>query len=477
MNVIYQFLTFLVVLGIIVLVHELGHYIAARLMKIRVEVFSFGFGKRLFGKKVGDTDFRVSLFPVGGYVRMAGEEEYDPQNPRPDEFMAKNRAQKIFTLLMGPIMNIVLTFVIFTIINLNGVEKEQYRSEAPRLGYVVKDSPAAKAGLRYGDLIVSINNQRIKNWEELEYMTGTRVKDVFQILYQREGKPAQTHLTVSSQPNYEIGYAGWFYGFKTRISAIEKGSPAERAGLKPNDEIVAINQQPVNFWQIGDIIEANANKQVELSILRLKNKLNLAVVPEMKDGRGRIGISREPIGPTMIVRYGFFRSLSESGKSIVSMTTLVFQVFRKIIVAQNFGQELFRAHGDRPRFPAGPGQRLLQLFHAHRLYFPAAGHRQPVSHTRPRRRPFADLHHRGDHPPRPEPEAEEYPALCRLRFPDQPDGIHRPERHRQDPAQRLAEHFPVPALTRGSYFAWRNLSFSLTSTICGTMELTSPPSW
>ena len=80
MNVLYQFLTFLVVLGIIVLVHEFGHYIAARLMKIRVEVFSFGFGKRLFGKKIGDTDFRVSLFPVGGYVRMAGEEDFDPQH-------------------------------------------------------------------------------------------------------------------------------------------------------------------------------------------------------------------------------------------------------------------------------------------------------------------------------------------------------------------------------------------------------------
>ncbi|MBU4267465.1 MAG: RIP metalloprotease RseP [Acidobacteria bacterium] len=334
MNIIYQFLTFLFVLGIIVLVHEFGHYVAARLMKIRVEVFSFGFGKRLFGKKIGATDFRVSLFPLGGYVRMAGEEEYDPQNPRPDEFMAKNRAQKIFTLLLGPIMNIVLAFVILTIINLNGVEKEKYRFESPRLGYVVKDSPAAKADLRCGDLIVSINNQRIKNWEELEYMTHTRVKDVFQIVYQREGKQSQTHLTVSSQPYYEIGYAGWYYGFKTRIDAIEPGSPAERAGLKPDDEIVAINQQPVYFMQITDVIEVNANKQIELSILRLKNKLNLTVVPEMKNNRGKIGVSLKPIGPTMIVRYGFFRSLSESGKSLVNMTTILFQVLRKMIVGK-----------------------------------------------------------------------------------------------------------------------------------------------
>jgi regulator of sigma E protease len=334
MNIIYQFLTLLFVLGIIVLVHEFGHYVAAGLMKIRVEVFSFGFGKRLFGKKIGATDFRVSLFPLGGYIRMAGDEEFDPEHPKPDEFMAKNRAQKIFTLLMGPFMNIVLAFVILTIINLNGVEKEQYRFESPRLGYVVKNSPAAKAGLRYGDLIVSINNQRIKNWEELEYMTHTRVKDFFQIVYQRGGRQSQTHLTVAAQPNYDIGYAGWIYGFKIRIDAIEAGSPAERAGLKPDDEIVAINQQPVYFMQINDVIEVNANKQIELSILRLKKELNLTVVPEMKNNIGKIGVSLRPIGPTMIVRYGFFRSLSESGKSLLNMTTILFQALRKMIVGK-----------------------------------------------------------------------------------------------------------------------------------------------
>ncbi len=103
--VLERILAFAIVLGIIVLVHEFGHYIAARLMGVRVEVFSFGFGKRLFGWKIGETDFRLSLIPLGGYVKMAGEEEFDRYDPKPYEFQAKNRAQKIFILFMGPFMN------------------------------------------------------------------------------------------------------------------------------------------------------------------------------------------------------------------------------------------------------------------------------------------------------------------------------------------------------------------------------------
>jgi regulator of sigma E protease len=151
MNVIYQILTFMFVIGLIVLVHEFGHFVAARLMKIRVDVFSFGFGKRLFGKKIGDTDFRVSLFPLGGYIRMAGEEEFDPEHPKADEFMAKNRAQKIFTLLMGPFMNILLALLLIVIINLGGVKIDAYKLQRPVIGYIEKGSPAEKAGLRPGD--------------------------------------------------------------------------------------------------------------------------------------------------------------------------------------------------------------------------------------------------------------------------------------------------------------------------------------
>ncbi len=199
MNVIYQFLTFLVVLGIIVLVHELGHYIAARLMKIRVEVFSFGFGKRLFGRKVGDTDFRVSLFPVGGYVRMAGEEEVDAEHPSPDQFMAKNRAQKIFVLVMGPLMNLVLALVLIIGINMGGVEIDSYKLEKPVIGYVVKGSPAEKAGLLPGDTLLAIQGRKTPDWKEVEITIGTNPKENVKIDFLRAGAAAE-HRAQGGDP-------------------------------------------------------------------------------------------------------------------------------------------------------------------------------------------------------------------------------------------------------------------------------------
>ena len=189
MNIIYQFLTFLVVLGIIVLVHELGHYIAARLMKIRVEVFSFGFGKRLFGKK--DRRHRFPRQPgPGRRLRAHGRRGgIRSRAPAPDQFMAKNRAQKIFTLLMGPMMNLVLALLLIIIVNMGGVEIDSYKLEKPVIGYIEKGSPAEKAGLLPGDMLLAINGKQTPTWKEVEITIGTNPKENLKIDFPARRQP------------------------------------------------------------------------------------------------------------------------------------------------------------------------------------------------------------------------------------------------------------------------------------------------
>ncbi len=330
MNIIYQFLTLLFVLGIIVLVHEFGHYVAARLMKIRVEVFSFGFGKRLFGKKIGATDFRVSLFPLGGYIRMAGEEEFDPEHPKADEFMAKNRAQKIFTLLMGPFMNILLALLLIIIVNIGGVETDAYKLEKPIIGYIVKDSPAEKAGLLPGDTLLAINNRKTTNWKEVEITIGTNPKESLKIDFSRQGKLLTTNLNVTAISRYEIGYAGFYWQLPAEINEVVKNYPAWKAGLKPGDVITAVNERLItNYFELADIIHQAPGKLLRLTYKRGGRILSSQLIPVNENGLGLIGFNVK-IAVTKI-NYGLLAAIQNSFQEAGRLTLLTFNAFKKMI--------------------------------------------------------------------------------------------------------------------------------------------------
>ena len=330
MNVVYQFLTFLFVLGLIVLVHELGHYIAARLMKIRVEVFSFGFGKRLLGKKVGDTDFRLSLFPLGGYVRMAGEEEFDPEHPKPDEFMAKNRAQKIFTLLMGPIMNVLLALLLIIIVNMGGVEVDSYKLDAPVIGYIEKGSPAEKAGLQAGDTLRAINDKQTLTWKEVEITVGTNPKESLKIDFSRQGKVMTATLNVISGSRYEIGYAGFYWQLPAEVNQVIKNYPAWKGGLQPGDMITKVDGRPIgNYFELADIIRQSPGKSLRVTFRRGERTMNSQVTPVDENGRGLLGFNVKIA--TTKVTYGFFAAIQNSFQEAVRLTFLTFNAFKKII--------------------------------------------------------------------------------------------------------------------------------------------------
>ncbi len=334
MSFITTILVFSVVLGIIVLVHELGHFFAARLMGVRVETFSFGFGKKIFGRKIGETDFRVSLFPLGGYVKMAGEDEYDPDDLKPDEFMAKNRAQKIFILVMGPLMNILLALIILTIINFNGVESEKYKTEPPVIGLIAENSPAVKAGLKEGDLIVSINNSKISDWKELELEIGSNPDNNINVIYERDGRQYKTELQIESDNEFNIGDAGIYWKYRVMISSVKKGSPAFISGIKSDDIIYSINNVDITPFNITEIISSSPDIPLKFRIKRGDDYIDKMITPHKVDGRVEIGVGLIQYSPVIKISYGFFDAVSKSVKDTIKLTSLVFDAFRKMIIGK-----------------------------------------------------------------------------------------------------------------------------------------------
>lgn len=369
MTFLSSILAFLIVFGIIVLVHEFGHYIAARLVGVRVEVFSFGFGKRIWGKKVGHTDYRLSLVPLGGFIRMAGEEEYDPDDIKPYEFPAKNRGQRMFILVMGALMNLFLAFIIFTTINITGVEIEKYKQEAPVLNYIQKDSPAEKAGLKPGDRIVSLGGREIEDWKDLELNISANPNENLEVVFLRGGERKTVFVDVESVSRYSLGSVGVFYGFTTRIDDVDKDSPAEKAGFKKEDLLVEIDGEPVTVWDVSKRIGPSAGKEMNFKVKRGDQFLELKAVPVEieKDGekKGIIGVAMSGDNSTIITHYGVWGGMVKAKNDMVELTFFIFNAFRKMIVGKISARQLSGpieiAQVSQRAMEQGPGSLFLLI--------------------------------------------------------------------------------------------------------------------
>lgn len=330
---------FAIVFGILVFVHEFGHFFMAKLVKIRVEVFSFGFGKRLFGFKKGETDYRVSLIPMGGYVKFTGEDSYErKENLDPGDFMAKKRWQRFLVMVMGPVMNIVLALVFVTIINMAGVNVPEYQMQKPVIGWIEPGSPADKVNLQVGDEILSINNRTAKTWSDVEMAVGTKPKREIEIKVRRKDEILKINLFTESKTRYELGYAGFFGEILTQVMMVKPGSPAEKAGILPGDVILAIDGQPVYYYKFVEIIQKNPDKPLEFLIERQEERLTLQVTPKREGTVGRIGIMQGP--KSITEKYGFFAAAGKSFKENTKLAFLVINFIKELITGEASAKQL-----------------------------------------------------------------------------------------------------------------------------------------
>jgi regulator of sigma E protease len=214
-------LAFIVVLGITITVHEFGHFAMAKLLKIRVLIFSLGFGPRLAGFTRGDTEYRLSPIPLGGYVKMAGETFDEERKGEPDEFLSHPKWHRFLVAVSGPIMNVLLAVLILTLSYVRGVDVPRYPKEPAIVGPVAANSIAKRAGLETGDRILSVNNNRVTTWEDLEIALGTAPRDALGVKVSRNDRILQLHFeaTPASYEQIDPACRRRFAGAESRIKA------------------------------------------------------------------------------------------------------------------------------------------------------------------------------------------------------------------------------------------------------------------
>lgn len=321
---------FLVGLGMIVFVHELGHHLVAKLFGVRVLVFSLGFGKRLWGFERGGTDYRVSALPLGGYVRMFGEMP-DEHAGNPEEFLSKPRWQRILVYLAGPMMNVVLAILLIAFAFMRGIPVQALEEIPSVVGFVEEGSPAESAGVLPGDRILRIDGEAVEKWKDVQFIVMTAAERPVELEILRGEEPVTLSVVPEKVPRYEFGDAG--FGPEApplRILEVMSDTPAERAGFASNDELVMIDGQPITGTQrtFIDHIEAHAGAPVEIEVRREGELISLSVVPDDVEGKGRIG-----------VLLGFYRTLP-LGEALVESTRYNVDIVKKS--AQLLGKLLFR---------------------------------------------------------------------------------------------------------------------------------------
>ncbi|MBT3181821.1 MAG: RIP metalloprotease RseP [Deltaproteobacteria bacterium] len=335
------FIYFVITLGILIFIHELGHFIMAKRAGIRVDAFSLGFGPRLIGFKKGDTDYRISLFPIGGYVRMLGEDPTDEGADDPQAFAQKSVWARAKVVAFGPIMNMVLCLVLMPIVFMIGRTEPVYLHEPPVLIGIKAESPAEVAGLMKGDKILSIDGAEMKLWSDTINRILLSPGQNVSLKVMRDGEVIEKEVVVGELPEIKGGYLGvepvFFLGYKAEVSSLVPGGPAEKAGLKPGDLITSYDGRAVaDFYDFSASVNASGGEETSISVSRddgTRENFKIQPTYSAESGRWVVGIytNGRNIGPQKVYRYGFVDSIILGVKEDIKLAKLTFEVLYRLI--------------------------------------------------------------------------------------------------------------------------------------------------
>lgn len=328
-------LAFIFVLGVLIVIHEAGHFAAARLVGAKVEVFSVGFGKRLWGFRRGDTDYRLSLIPFGGYVRIIGlgPDESDLVGEGAEETELIPRWQRAFILVAGPVTNLIGAVVFLSIAFSLGVEVPAYQDSPPVVGWIEPESPAAGTDLQNGDLIISVDGTEVKTWRDLDVSIMTSSGNEIDLVVDRKGVQRTVPLTPKRVTRYAFGYSGILPPLDPTIVRLQAGSPAEKAGLEPGDRIVSVEGNPVEqFYDLFRYISPHPDEEITLGVSRGDENLEIKLTPRDEGGEGKIGVAL--VFPSEMRRFGLKTAVVTGFVESYRITIETFRVLGRLLTGR-----------------------------------------------------------------------------------------------------------------------------------------------
>jgi regulator of sigma E protease len=328
-----DFLTSLIavvaVLGFMILIHEFGHFAVAKWLGVRVEQFAIGFGKRLVGFRKGDTDYRINALPLGGYVKMSGENPMDAHTDDPGEFLNHPRWHRFLIAIAGPTMNILLAIVLLTTVYMVHYEYPAIYDQPPVIGWVLKDTPAEKAGFQIGDRITQIEDVKNPTWEQVDLKEALSPGQPLSVTIDRNGQTIDKTVVPEASGVDQIGFAGWTpREEKFTVTDLVEGMPADKAGIKEGDQILAVDGRPVPA--VAALIESlkiTKDKPIQVAVLRNGQQMTFTVQPVLSDKSYRIGVGGMQ---TKVKTLPFAQALDKSLRENRQNALLILELVKKM---------------------------------------------------------------------------------------------------------------------------------------------------